>query len=211
MYVDPKNYDPEFIERVHRAHAPDIIGHGRTFSSGAVEAMTPEEFAYTLHHTAEIQRGHPEHTMHEVQKIAGGGLYSWMAEHVGDLTHRLNEHGGRFGDEFVAPKVRRALTSLGHPYGFEREHKEQMVSNGTDMGALADVGARYAKAHRSIPIYNRPSMVANYAAEAIGKMEFGGAEMWLNRLRSTLEDPDQFKHQMSQEGSVEYLRKWEKV
>jgi hypothetical protein len=205
----PKDYDPAFVERVERAHAPDLIGYATGFSSHAIEAMTPDEFGFVLHHAATIQRGHPENMMHEVQRTAGGGIYSYLAEHVGDLTHRINEMGGKLGTEFVTPKVRVALRTLEHPYGVEREHKEQMASNRTDMDALAEVGARYAQAHRLVPTYNRPSSSANYAAMDLGKMNFTGATMWLNSLRRSVEDPDKYKHEISQEGSVEYLRRYE--
>lgn len=197
--------------------------HGRTnwnspgFRSHEVEAMAPHEFALVLHHAANVQRAEPENRMLELQRVTGGGLYSHSAEHIGDLTHRLNEGGGRFGSEFVEPKVRTQLRGLQHKYGYEREHLEQMRSNaayaGVDfeehMEKVRTAGEAYSQAHGTIPVYNAPSQRAAWAAQDLGRMNFGNTEMWMHSLSKTLRDSTQFKHLMSQAGSVEFLRKHE--
>ena len=140
--------------------------------------MSSHEYAYVLHHSAEIQRGAPEQRMLEFQRATGGGLLGHSAEHIGDLIHRLNQEGGRFGTEFVEPKVRSQLRGLTHGYGYEREHLEQMRSNAAHMGVdfeehmerVRAAGQVYTAAHEQVPVYNTPSMHGAWAAEALGEM-----------------------------------------
>jgi len=205
----PDRITPEFKEEVERANAPLIMGgdrYSRGFSSGRVAAMSPEEHSFTLDHVASLQRGHPETVMGQVQRVTRGGILSWLSEHVGDLTHRLNEGGGAFGTEFVAPKVHSALRTLEHGYGVEREHNEQMASVGVDPDELQRVCAEYANAHRGLPVYNQPSAHARNAAIRVGQHDFKGATRSLTLLKRDISDPDLFRHLMSQQGSVEFLK-----
>ena len=41
---------------------------------------------------ADSQRGTPEQAMLKVTRLIGGGVYGYVAEHVGDLTHRMSEN-----------------------------------------------------------------------------------------------------------------------
>jgi hypothetical protein len=180
---------------------------------------------------ASYQRGRPESAMERFQEAYGGGVLPHALEHIGDLTHRMNEGGGRFGSEFVAPKIDSMRSSLNHPYGFEREMGEQMRENtryrGTDLGSqeqvIESLGKAYSDEHRKVPVYNFPSEVARDAAVSVGEgrfndtrrhmdhlsvMEFGGrdpdGQTWAPRDMHDLlkaRSPEE-----NQQGMVDYLR-----
>lgn len=207
-YYHPDQFPPEFVERVEKAHAPRQYGE-TGFSASAVEAMTPEEHGFVLHHAASMQRGHPESVMNQLQRVAGGGVLSVLAEHVGDITHRLNKDGTVRAVEDVAPKVNRSLDILESRYGVHREHQENLQANRVDTEALDAVTQEYANAHRGLPTYNQPSDSAKYAAIMIGKGDFSSAAVHLRSLKRQMSDPDKFKYLMSQQGSVEFLRERE--
>ena len=81
---------------------------------------------------ADAQRGEPESAMNRIQEYGFSNLYSWAAEHTGDLTHRMAERsayhlGG--GYAYVKDKVEKVLRALLEPYGFEKEVNEGITSN----------------------------------------------------------------------------------
>jgi len=142
---------------------------------------------------ADIQRGEPELAMVEAQKIYGGGVMPYALEHAGDLTHRMAERGGRFGAEFVAPKVRRLLDSLLSDYGFEKEMLENIQSNARFhyKGDNPNISFeeykkeyennidkalnKYSEAHKKVPVYNRMQLAGREAAIAIGEKRYTDA------------------------------------
>ena len=80
---------------------------------------------------AGAQRGEPERAMLRAQDILGGGVMSFVIEHIGDLTHRMTtdvEYGSA-GYGNVEDKVQKTLRTLNHKYEFEREHAENMRAN----------------------------------------------------------------------------------
>lgn len=148
------------------------------------------------------QRGAPERAMNRIQHAQISQLYGYLAEHIGDLTHRMAdpntwEYGG-YG--FVLEKVKRALAHLRHPYGHEREVLEQ-VENNRDyhlkegrperaeeitVEALKKLSQEYADEHRRIPVYNRVQRWARDAAVAYGEWRFKDAERDLENLEVML-------------------------
>jgi len=81
---------------------------------------------------ASKQRGAPEETMLDIQHGIGGGVYSFVAEHAGDIINRMAKamhvtHD--MGREYVADKTAKVLRTLTREYGFEREFKENLKSN----------------------------------------------------------------------------------
>jgi len=210
---------PQFralVAERHQASPHQIVPNMPGFRSTEVADMSTDEHRYVLHHAASVQRGAPEQRMLDLQRVAGGGLFGHSAEHIGDLTHRLNEEGGRFGTEFVVPKVRSQLGSLNQRYGYEREHMEQMRSNARDRGVSVDehmdqvreAATSYTRAHEQVPVYNEPSLHAARSARNLGLMRFSGVTAHMSNLNQALKG-DQFRHLMSQAGSVEYLRRQE--
>jgi hypothetical protein len=155
--------------------------------------------------------------MLSAQRRIGGGVYGHALEHVGDLTHRIAEEGGRFGTEFVEPKVRTQLQSLGSRYGFDREAEEQRVENdrfntergrpGVSARDVEDAGWDYAEEHKKVPAYTRPMALARDAAVALGQQRTDGAVRSLTALQRTIDaGPAHWRRQMSQDASVRFLR-----
>lgn len=145
---------------------------------------------------ADAQRGAPERAMIRAQEANGGGVVSYAAEHLGDLTHRMAEHGGRFGREFVEPKVRRVLKLLRSEYGFAREHEENMRANARARGTSPDEHlerandalAKYAAEHRKLTVYNEMQRAARDAAVAFGERDWVTAERQLSIIEAALDD-----------------------
>lgn len=161
---------------------------GRQFSAAEVSLMSDTEAADVRSAGASYQRGRPESAMNAAQRSIGGGVYSHALEHVGDLTHRMNESAGRFGTEFVSSKVASTLGSLTHPYGFEKEMGENIRGNAksgyADEAGVRQAGQTYADEHRKVPVYNYPSEMARSAAVAVGEHRFDDARAHLSELRA---------------------------
>jgi hypothetical protein len=156
----------------------------RQHSAAEVDEMSDEQSAALRHAGGVYQRGAPESAMNRAQAALGGGVYSHALEHVGDLTHRMNELAGRFGTEYVSPKIRSTEGSLNHPYGFEREMRENVTSN-AQFGRSTDTrgyGQAYADEHRKVPVYNYPSEVARDAAVSLGEHRFDDTRRHLGEL-----------------------------
>ena len=92
-------------------------------TSAEVAALTPEGALNVRKGGAGFQRAGPEKAMNEYQRVVGGGVKSVAVEHVGDLTHRMNE--GMSTDvtmDTTMPKINNQLANLSSGYGFDREH-----------------------------------------------------------------------------------------
>jgi hypothetical protein len=143
---------------------------------------------------ASDQRGLPESAMINAQKIMGGGVLSNAIEHVGDLTHRMSEYGGEFARENVPTKVARVLRSLRNPYGFEREHKENIqaaarfrnIDPNKFNSELDDALDRYANEHKKLEVYNVMQDHAREAAISLGEKNFNKTEQHLSAIERAL-------------------------
>ena len=198
-YFHPDQFPQEFVERVTQAHAPRQFGE-TGFSASAVEAMSPEEHRFVMQHAAAVQRGTPERVMHDVQRATGGGAFSYLAEHIGDLTHRLNDQP-TIATELAAPKVSMGLSTLAN-----RADIRDLEATHSQVGTVAQ---RYAEAHQQVPVYNEPSYHGRQAAISIGRGDFSTAALHLRSLHDQMSDPDKFKYLLSQQGSVDFLRRQE--
>ena len=148
---------------------------------------------------ADAQRGEPESAMNRAQDKLGGGVMSWAIEHAGDLTHRMSNLGPtlNYGREFMNEKVNALLRGLEHPYGFMREHNENMASNArynkVDEAAYrsaADQALKtYADAHRQLPVFNEAQRVAQSIPIAIAEGRINAAVAALKTLKEHLKDP----------------------
>lgn len=147
-------------------------------TSAEVAAMTPEQAQEVRRGTATYQRSVPERTMDSIQHNVGGGVWSSAVEHVGDLTHRMNEGmDTHTAVDLTMSKVDAQIGNLSSRYGFTKEHGENMRSNarmrGVSEGEMIDtadqLGKKYAAEHRATPVYNYPTEVAVNAASALGE------------------------------------------
>lgn len=161
------------------------------------------------------QRGAPEAAMLRMQQAQISQLYDWVAEHVGDLTHRMSEKIEYFRGQFgiVQEKVRKTLRSLTNAYGFEREVEEQIQSNlrynGIEVNRqtfsealerLKALGRDYANAHKQLPVFNTVQEYARNAAIALGEFRFNEAIANLESLEQILEQGPQAWEQKATEG-----------
>ena len=147
---------------------------------------------------AQGQRDKPEAAMLTLQREIGGGVLSGTSEHVGDLSHRIAEPNTRTsgGIEAVAEKVTKTLRSLRHPYGFEKEHLENLVSNAEydnvsleERTAKVDKAlAKYAAEHKKLKVYNLAQQRARDAAVGLGNKDYAGAIRNLEYLETLLQD-----------------------
>lgn len=158
---------------------------------------------------ASAQRGGPEDAMLRIQHAQVSQLYGYLAEHVGDLTHRMSEypeHPNYYnGYPYVHSKVEKTLGRLRNPYGFEREVEEQARTNyeyckregclppwytspEAGLDHLARLGQKYADEHRALPIFNDVQRIARDAAIAVGEFRLADAEEFLSQLEELLEE-----------------------
>jgi hypothetical protein len=216
--MNPDQFGPSLPPETFTAVVKGRHAARQPFTSSEIETMYPHQYSEVLDSAASVQRGTPENVMLRAQRHLGGGVYPHLLEHVGDLTHRLAEGGGTYGDEYVAPKVERALGTLRHPYGFEREMGEQIASNSkfnvergrhpVSMDDARRLGEEYADAHEQVPVYTRPMALARSAAVALGQHRFSGAAASLVGLQRVI-DSGTLRREMSQDASVKFLRQRE--
>lgn len=161
-----------------------------------------EAFASLAH----AQRGEPEDIMVKAQLVMGGGVLNYAIEHTGDLTHRMADRHHvslpymHAGFTYVEEKVRQVLRMLRNPYGFAREHRENMLNNARyDAGSLEvyqekvkKALERYVKAHRKLRVFNAMQYFAREAAIALGEENFWRAEELLSRLEANLDTPEKW-------------------
>jgi len=140
------------------------------------------------------QRSTPEVAMMEVQRSLGGGVLASAVEGVGDITHRMSEEptASSRGHTFVLPKVVHALDMLRSPYGFEKEHRENIVNNRADITEVKESLKAYASAHRDLIVYNDLQKAARDAAVALGEENWAEATKSLEVLEASLNaEPDE--------------------
>src|SRR3990172_9858666 len=153
----------------------------------------PDDVAEKFAEVGRQQRGEPEAAMLSIQHYHAGVL-SFVVEHVGDLTHRMTHHVG-YGTTYpdlVGEKVDKTLSCLKSGYGFEKEHNENVVANGTDHSVIDAKLGEYADAHRRLPVYNRPQWLGREAAVALGDKDWSRAAGHLSELQGMLTDYGSF-------------------
>ena len=137
------------------------------------------------------QRFRPEEAMRAFQKVQGGGVVPYLAEHVGDLTHRMS-HDVEFEDYgfvYVREKTEGALRSIGD--GVERVNRDNITRNaehgGHDLAKYqADIDKAlllYAREHAKLRVYNEPQALAREAAVQLGKQDWRAVEKALRKLQ----------------------------
>ena len=149
----------------------------------------PDDVIQAFEQLGHAQRGEPEVAMLAVQQVMGGGVLSMAVEHVGDITHRMS-HMVRFNTVLGAEKIHKTYKWLISPYGFEREMKENIISNAkyrdVPLKAFRDrlthALRAYASAHAKLTVYNKAQWLAREAAVAVGLEDFDQAKRCLHEL-----------------------------
>jgi hypothetical protein len=108
---------------------------GKSFSSEEIEDMSDQQYRVTISDAAFEQRGLPESRMLQT-KSAHAGIYGTLVEHIGDMSHRMGKpfssqdpFNRSYNRHYPLEKLRIADNRINHPYGFEREHAEQIREN----------------------------------------------------------------------------------
>jgi hypothetical protein len=153
--------------------------------------------------------------MINLQMLLGGGVYPYVLEHVGDITHRMTEKFKflQGSHATVQDKVEKTLRTLEHGYGFEREMEENINNNFQFymekekpvassvleyMQKIQELGKVYANEHEQIPVYNEPQKRARQAAIDLGNWDFDDARSNLNWIKQLLQDEEMYKQAVSQ-------------
>jgi hypothetical protein len=159
-------------------------------------------------HLGSSQRGKPEFMGTSMKANPGMfnamGAFCYLAEHIGDLTHRMSEkycERMNYGYGPVQEKVNRGLRYFENGYGFEREvkgniknnfrirHEENPSLTFDDFVETFKAGAKkYANAHRELTVYNEAQWHAREAAISLGDLEYNAMYGHLKALREHLEE-----------------------
>jgi hypothetical protein len=137
----------------------------------------------------ELQRDKPEMAMLRVQKFMGGGVLNPVVEHVGDIIHRMT-HLVEYNTVLGREKIVKTLRWLSHPYGFEKEYRENIRNNAREnnisvkelQAKVSEALQRYASAFEPLIVYNKAQWLAKQAAVYIGHEEFNRARTCLSLL-----------------------------
>ena len=141
---------------------------------------------------ADAQRGAPESAMLRTTRLFGGGSWSVLLEHVGDLIHRMAQKPLFFrgGYDYVKEKVDRAKIMLDGYEGPGRQRIESEFDRTLDVNAefrvkdgyfeneddfkqkLFENAKRYADEHSQLPAYNEMHIAARQAAVNVGLRNF---------------------------------------
>jgi hypothetical protein len=171
------------------------------------ESIVEEAFS----RLARAQRGLPERMAVSLKSnprlFHATGVFTLLAEHVGDLTHRLTEHGGAFtgyGYQTVGEKVARALRYARSADSGEERLSANIARNvannhmcRTEDGkttqtleefhlAFVEAALAYSDAHASLEVYNPAQWHARGAAVALGRMDFAQLLQHLEVLEEQL-------------------------
>jgi hypothetical protein len=159
---------------------------------------------------AKAQRGEPEYIAtqaHGNPLFRATGLFTYLAEHIGDLTHRLTEGGGDwidFGFEAVSEKVEKGLRccnsmatleeqirdNLKNNYVYRKKNAPQNVpGNFKDYTrGFKESALEYARLHSKLDVMNEAQWHAREAAVDLGKMDFMNMEAHLEVLSQHLQE-----------------------
>lgn len=142
---------------------------------------------------ADAQRGKPERAMVKVQFAMGGGVLNPVVENAGDLTHRMAQEPSFFkgGYEWVKEKVDKVHRDLHHPYGFLKEHNENLISNAkyykvnvSDYREKINKAlSNYADEHAKLTTYNNVQTMAKNLAIAVGRQQWDKARSLIDKLK----------------------------
>lgn len=191
----------------------ELHNRGVHLTHKEVAGLSSAQFRDLLDSAAQFQRGGPESAMLRATRAVGGSPLSYALEHVGDLTHRIGEHGGKFGIEFVRPKVESQMANLGSGYGWDRDSRESIEANrryrqerGETYPSDDEIHGllhNYVQQHAQVPVYNAPMLYGRNAAMSVGRMDKFGALANLEGIQHMFPN---WQDAMSQRASIEFLK-----
>jgi len=224
------SFDKGIVRPRHRA--------GKSFSSEEIEDMSDQQYRVTISDAAFRQsQGLPEHRMLQT-KEAHSGLYGFLAEHIGDMSHRMgkpfssqspDKREASYDRHYPLEKLHKTSRTINHPYGFEREHGEQIQENVDYYQNLEPdskyppkhpttitteeytqkldaTGEAYSQAHEALPVYNAPMSKARDAAVHLGRQQFDNVRADLSKIEYMLDNQQRWDSLMGQSGAVRWLK-----
>lgn len=166
---------------------------------------------------AQSQRGSPEIAMVRAQNAIseledpskagekyrdydGSGVYTYLLEHVGDLTHRMSEIPNiqpALGLENVTPKVERSL---------------RILRNGIDIRDMSKIPSipetiKYSEEHSKLEVFNEMQRLARDSAVAIGNKDFDTARINLQKIADAIADGSYASIAMEYNPDIRYSQK----
>jgi hypothetical protein len=181
----------------------------------------PKAVADRYWEIGDTQRGAPEMAMVRMQQVSGGGVGSYVAEHLGDISDRMSaRHSSwKYSAEAGLNKIKKSLATLNYPYGFEKEFNENLAANAKAKNIPlpqheAEVKAAmkvYAEEHSQIPVYNKAQSLAKEAAVNYGNQSFDKAIVNLEELSELIGTTEKFRfamedYRLDENGNpIEYL------
>ncbi len=199
-YREITDVDPGFAQEVLERHR-SVNDH---FAPHEISALSEAQYLHVIDSAAQLQRVAPENQMNVMQHRIGGGVYSHGLEHIGDLYHRIGEIHSLIGlphpPGTALQKIESMHRMLNAPYGFEREHRENIAGNrawavrqGKEYPSdaeISEMGEEYARRHYQLPSYNRPLHQARRAARSLGLQKFDTTRSALLQLRGMSASPE---------------------
>lgn len=179
----------------------------RLFEFENEKTTLPEHVAQAFSDLGDEQRGLPESTMLKAQYLLGGGVLSFALEHVGDIIHRMTHHAkyNSFYPGIVREKTKKTLGVLTNPYGFMREHEENMRANVRyrkekdpnfdEQAWRAQVDAilkQYSAEHAKLVPYNQTQRTAIRASVLLGELKIDSCVRMLKMLDRLAANDEEF-------------------
>lgn len=176
-----------------------------------IENLDHEQRRYALQmfaKLAENQQGYPEQMGGAISREFNPslnhsqGVYTYLTEHVGDITHRMAQphcEDYAFFHDLVVRKVGMSLrelrsasfssaieSQLKAEYDFRKSNKQTVPKWDEWVEAWKAAGRKYAEAHGALTVWNRAQFSAREAAVALGLHDWQGARNELEVLESLL-------------------------
>lgn len=157
-----------------------------------------------------LQRKKPEKFMQNLQLYMGGGTVSSMIEHIGDLSHRINQnmyvYNGKVERslENIEPKINNALRRFKMEKPILEEFYENIYNNFVydenssnpkiEENTVEEFRERvirdlkeYARLHSELPVYNDVQRYARDAAVCLGNLDVEGLKYNLESLDNIIQ------------------------
>jgi hypothetical protein len=178
----------------------------QTLSFADLTPAQREQVNLTFQSLARAQLGLPERLGTSPKANPGmfhaTGAFCYLAEHLGDLTHRLSDgcDHTKFGFDMVNEKVMRGLRYCHNGYGLEREvdgnlrnnyaiyreNPNHSMSFTAYKAGFKDGAARYATAHSTLVVYNKAQWLGRECAVSLGQLDYDKLEQRLAALEAQL-------------------------
>ncbi len=167
----------------------------------------PDNVAQAFSDLGDEQRGLPERIMLKASHLIGGGVYSFALEHVGDIIHRMTHHAnyGSFYPGIAREKTKKTLGVLTSPYGFMREHEENMQANISyrkekdpnfdeqeHREKVEAILKQYSAEHAKLVPYNQLHRTAIRASVLLGQKKIDASVRMIKMIDRVAQSDDEF-------------------